>query len=81
MTDAVCLPCDVMLQEICSELKVQDVSHVMAAVKARCREADSVPRLEKVTLLLRVFSQSHSPFIIIIYYFIDHSMRVQVGGG
>ncbi|MCI4393407.1 hypothetical protein PGIGA_G00157110 [Pangasianodon gigas] len=37
-----------LLKEICSELKVQDVSHVVAAVKARCREADSALRLEKI---------------------------------
>ncbi|XP_060767651.1 centrosomal protein of 70 kDa isoform X2 [Neoarius graeffei] len=36
------------ITEICSALKVQDVGHVVAAVKARCREADSALRLEKV---------------------------------
>ncbi|KAB5526205.1 hypothetical protein PHYPO_G00149010 [Pangasianodon hypophthalmus] len=36
------------ITEICSELKLQDVSHVVAAVKARCREADSALRLEKI---------------------------------
>ncbi|MCJ8747598.1 hypothetical protein PDJAM_G00155420 [Pangasius djambal] len=36
------------ITEICSELEVQDVSHVVAAVKARCREADSALRLEKI---------------------------------
>ncbi|XP_058237586.1 centrosomal protein of 70 kDa isoform X2 [Hemibagrus wyckioides] len=36
------------ITEICSELKVKDVSHVVAAVKARCREADSALQLEKI---------------------------------
>uniref|UniRef100_A0AAR2KI77 Centrosomal protein of 70 kDa n=1 Tax=Pygocentrus nattereri TaxID=42514 RepID=A0AAR2KI77_PYGNA len=36
------------ISEICSELKVQDMSHVVSAVKARCREADSAITLEKV---------------------------------
>ncbi|KAF4093421.1 hypothetical protein AMELA_G00001960 [Ameiurus melas] len=36
------------ITEICSELKVQDVGHVVAAVRARCREADSALRLEKI---------------------------------
>ncbi|XP_072527787.1 centrosomal protein of 70 kDa [Salminus brasiliensis] len=36
------------LKEICSELKVQDASHVVSAVKARCREADSAIKLEKI---------------------------------
>ncbi|KAK3528307.1 hypothetical protein QTP86_030862, partial [Hemibagrus guttatus] len=36
------------IMEICSELKVKDVNHVVAAVKARCREADSALRLEKI---------------------------------
>lgn len=52
MSDDTCLLFDVMMQEICSELKVKDVSHVVAAVKARCREADSALQLEKVRLLL-----------------------------
>ncbi|TUA20077.1 Centrosomal protein of 70 kDa [Bagarius yarrelli] len=34
--------------EICSELRVQDVGHLVAAVKMRCREADSALRLEKI---------------------------------
>ncbi|XP_053532544.1 centrosomal protein of 70 kDa isoform X3 [Ictalurus punctatus] len=36
------------ITEICSELKVQDVGHVVAAVRARCREADSALRFEKI---------------------------------
>ncbi|KAL7831506.1 hypothetical protein SRHO_G00310090 [Serrasalmus rhombeus] len=40
--------CKRYLEEICSELKVQDMSHVVSAVKARCREADSAITLEKV---------------------------------
>ncbi|KAI5088975.1 centrosomal protein of 70 kDa isoform X2 [Silurus meridionalis] len=36
------------ITEICSELKVQDVGDVVAAVKARCREAESALRLEKI---------------------------------
>ncbi|KAG9261118.1 centrosomal protein of 70 kDa isoform X1 [Astyanax mexicanus] len=36
------------LKEICSELKVQDVSHVVSAVKTRCKEADSAIKLEKI---------------------------------
>ncbi|XP_037390298.1 centrosomal protein of 70 kDa isoform X3 [Pygocentrus nattereri] len=40
--------CQRYLEEICSELKVQDMSHVVSAVKARCREADSAITLEKV---------------------------------
>ncbi|KAL7834084.1 hypothetical protein AOLI_G00290440 [Acnodon oligacanthus] len=40
--------CRRYLEEICSELKVQDLSHVVSAVKARCREADSAITLEKV---------------------------------
>ncbi|XP_036417932.1 centrosomal protein of 70 kDa [Colossoma macropomum] len=40
--------CKRYLEEIRTELKVQDMSHVVSAVKARCREADSAIRLEKV---------------------------------
>ncbi|KAM9493351.1 centrosomal protein of 70 kDa isoform 2-T2 [Clarias gariepinus] len=36
------------ITEICSELKVQDTGHVVAAIKARCREADAALRLEKI---------------------------------
>ncbi|KAI4891617.1 hypothetical protein NFI96_006368 [Prochilodus magdalenae] len=42
------LQCQRYLREICSELKVQDASRVVSAVKARCREADAAIRLEKV---------------------------------
>ncbi|XP_026883510.2 centrosomal protein of 70 kDa isoform X2 [Electrophorus electricus] len=40
--------CQTYLKEICLELKVCDVNHVVSAVKARCKEADATLALEKI---------------------------------
>ncbi|KAK2819501.1 hypothetical protein Q7C36_021147 [Tachysurus vachellii] len=54
------------ITEICSELKVQDVSHVVAAVQARCRDTDSALRLEKVVSdVVAILTDPRAPLMLL----------------
>lgn len=47
-TDLDASTCKRYLSEVCRELNIQDVNHLIPEVKDRCREAESASRLEKI---------------------------------
>lgn len=40
----------VVFQDLCKELGVQNVNHLISALKVRCKQAESANKLEKVNL-------------------------------
>lgn len=40
----------VVFQDVCTELGVQNVNHLISAVKVQCQQAESATKLEKVNL-------------------------------
>lgn len=41
----------VVFQDVCKELNVQDVSHLISAVKVQCKQPESAFKLEKVIFI------------------------------